>query len=62
MSKDRRMVFRFAAVGLGIPVVWIVYNMLTAPWPWSLLNNILSVIFVILCPPVLYHLPPLTFR
>ncbi len=57
MSKDRRMVFRFAAVGLGIPVVWIVYNMLTAPWPWSLLNNILSVIFVILCPPVLLTFP-----
>src|SRR5260370_36886363 len=57
MSKDRRMVFRFAAVGLGIPVVWIVYNMLTVPSPWSLLNNILSAIFVILCPPVLLTFP-----
>ena len=51
MSRDRRTVFRFAAVGLGIFVVWIVYNTLTDPLPWSRLNNILSVIFIILCPP-----------
>ena len=57
MSRDWRTVFRFAAVGLGIFVVWIVYNTLTDPLPWSRLNNILSVIFIILCPPVLLTFP-----
>jgi hypothetical protein len=57
MSKDRRTIFRFAAVGLGIDVVWIVYQMLANPSPWSPLNNLLSVIFVILCPPVLLTFP-----
>ena len=57
MSKDRRMVLRFAAVGLGIEVVWVVYQKLTDPSPWSLLNNLLSAIFVILCPPVLLTIP-----
>jgi hypothetical protein len=57
MSKDRRAIFRFAAVGLGIAVVWIVYQMLANPSPWSPLNNLLSVIFVILCPPVLLTFP-----
>ena len=57
MNKDRRMVFRFAAVGLGIAVVWVVYQMLTDPSPWSLLNNLLSAIFMILCPPVPLTIP-----
>ncbi len=57
MSKDRRIIFRFAAVGLGINVVWIVYQMLANPSPWSPLGNILSVIFVILCPPWLLTFP-----
>ena len=57
MNKDRRMVFRFAAVGLGIAVVGVVYQMLTDPSPWSLLNNLLSAIFMILCPPVLLTIP-----
>ncbi len=57
MSKDRRTIFRFAAVGLGINVVWIVYQMLANPSPWSSLNNLLSVIFMILCPPVLLTFP-----
>jgi hypothetical protein len=57
MSEDRRTIFRFAAVGLGIPVVWIVYQMLANPSPWSALNNLLSVIFMILCPAVLLTFP-----
>jgi hypothetical protein len=57
MSKDRRMVFRFAAVGFGIFVVWVVYQMLTDPSAWSQLNNLLSIIFMILCPPVLLTFP-----
>ncbi len=51
------MVLRFAAVGLGIAVVWVVYQMLTDPSPWSFLNNLLSAIFMILCPPVLLTFP-----
>ena len=57
MSKDRRMVFRFAAVGLGIPVVYVVYQMLTDPSQWSPLNNLVGVIFMVLCPPVLLTIP-----
>jgi hypothetical protein len=33
MNKDRRTVFRFAAVGLGVPAVWGVYQMLVNPSP-----------------------------
>ena len=62
MNKDRRMVFRFAAVGLGIAIVWVVYQMLTDPSPWSLLNNLLSAIFMILCPPVLLTIPLIDFE
>jgi hypothetical protein len=57
MSKDWRIILRFAAVGFGIFVVWVVYQMLTDPSPWSQLNNILSIIFMILCPPVLLTFP-----
>ena len=57
MSKDRRMVLRFAAVSFGIEVVWVVYQMATDPSPWSSLNDLLSVIFMILCPPVLLTFP-----
>jgi Fe2+ transport system protein B len=57
MNKDRRTPFRFAAVGLGIPAVWVVYQMLVNPSPWSALNSLLSVIFVILCPPCLLTFP-----
>jgi hypothetical protein len=53
MSKDRRMVLRFAAVGFGIAVLFFGFQMLIEPSPWSRLNNILSAIFMILCPPVL---------
>jgi hypothetical protein len=57
MTKDRRTIFGFAAVGLGIFVVWILYQMLAVPSPWSPLNNLLSVIYMILCPPVLLTFP-----
>jgi hypothetical protein len=57
MNEDRRTVFRFAAVGLGIPAVWVVYQMLVNPSPWSTLNSLLSVIVVILCPPWLLTVP-----
>jgi hypothetical protein len=57
MSEDRRTIFRFAAVGLGIAVLWVVYQMLMDPSPWSSLNSLLSVTFMILCPPVLLAFP-----
>jgi hypothetical protein len=57
MSKDWRTILGFAAVGSGIFVVWVVYQMLTDASPWSPLNNFLSVIFMILCPPVLLTFP-----
>ncbi len=57
MSEGRRVAFRFAAAGLGIPVVWVFYQLLTHPSPWSLVNNLLSVIFIIFCPPVLLAIP-----
>ncbi len=57
MSKDRSTILRFAAVGFGIVVVWVVYHILTDPSPWSQLNNLLSVIFMILCPPILLTFP-----
>jgi hypothetical protein len=57
MTKDRRTVFRFAGVGLGVPVVWGVYQMLVSPSPWSPINSFLSVIFMILCPPVVLTFP-----
>jgi hypothetical protein len=57
VSQDRRTILRFAAVGLGITVVWLVCQMLTNPSPWSPLNTVLSVVFMILCPPVLITIP-----
>ena len=57
MSKDWRTILGFAAVGLGVPAVWVVYQMLANPSPWSRLNDTLSVIFMILCPPVLLTFP-----
>jgi hypothetical protein len=62
MSKDSRTILGFAAVGLGIFVAWIVYYTLTDPSPWSPLNNILSVIFMILCPPVILTFPLLDVK
>jgi len=44
-------------VGLGIAVVFVGFQMLIEPSPWSRLNNILSVIFMTLCPPVLLTFP-----
>ena len=57
MNKNRRTAFRFAGVGLGIPTVWVVYQMLANPSPWSALSSFLSVIFVILCPSRLLTFP-----
>ena len=57
MNKDRRTVFRFAAVGLCIPAVWVVYQMLAIPSPWSPQSSLLSVIFLILCPPCILTFP-----
>ena len=57
MSKDRSTILRFAAMGLGVPAVWGVYYMLVNPSPWSPLGSLLSVIFVILCPPCLMTFP-----
>jgi len=57
MSKDRRTVLWFGTAGLGIVFVWLGYQTLTHPSPWSVLNNFLSVMFLILCPPCLLTFP-----
>ena len=57
MSKDRQTIFRFAVVGFGVAVVWLVCHMLANPSQWSALNNALSVMFIISCPPVLLTFP-----
>jgi len=57
MSKDRRTIFQFVPVGFGVPVIWLVYQGLTPPSAWSSLGNFLSVIFIILCLPVLLKIP-----
>ena len=57
VSNDRRTILRFAAVGFGITVVFVGFQMLMEPSPWSPLNNILSATFMILCPPVLLTFP-----
>jgi len=57
MSKDWRTIRGFAVVGLGVPAVWVVHQMLANPSPWSRLNDLLPVIFMILCPPVLLTFP-----
>ena len=62
MNKDRRTVSRFAAVGLGVFVAGVVYQMLTNPSPWSPLNNLLSVVFMILCPLVVLTFPLLDVK
>jgi hypothetical protein len=53
LSRDRSTILRFAVVGLGVPVVWVVYQALIDPSPWSHTNDLLSGIFMILCPPLL---------
>ena len=62
MSKDRNTILRFAVVGFGIAVVFVGFQMLMNPSPWSPLNSILSVIFMILCPPVLLTFPLLDVK
>jgi hypothetical protein len=57
VSKDRSAILRFAAVGFGIALVFVGFQMLMEPSPWSPLNNILSAVFMILCPPVLLTFP-----
>ncbi len=57
MSKDRSAILRFAVVGLGIPVAYVGFQMLTEPSPWSPLNTLLSAIFMIFCPAALLTIP-----
>ena len=57
MSKDRSTILRFAAGGSGIAIVFVGFQMLITPSPWSPLNTILSATFMILCPPVLLTFP-----
>jgi hypothetical protein len=57
VSNDRNTILRFAAVGFGIAVVFVAFLMLVQPSPWSRLSNILSAMFMILCPPVLLTFP-----
>jgi hypothetical protein len=51
VSKDRSTILRFAVVGFGIAVVFVGFQMLLEPSPWSRLNSVLSAIFIILCLP-----------
>jgi hypothetical protein len=45
-------------VGFGIAVVFVSFRMLAGPIsPWSALSNILSAVFIILCPPILLTFP-----
>ncbi len=53
MSKDRRTILGFATTGLGIVLVWLGYQTLTGPSPWSVFNSFLSAMFMVLCPPCL---------
>jgi len=62
MNKDRRTISQFASVGLGVPIVWLVYQGFADPSPWSVLNNFLSVTFIIFCPPVLLTIPLVDFE
>ena len=62
MRKDRSAVLRFAVVGFGIAVVFVGFQMLMNPSPWSPLNSILGTIFMILCPPVLLTFPLLDVK
>jgi hypothetical protein len=62
VSKDRSTTLRFAAAGFGIAVVFVSLQMLAEPSPLSPLNNILSAIFIILCPPVLLTFPLLDVK
>jgi hypothetical protein len=57
VNQDRSRILRFAAVGFGIAVVFVAFLMLVQPSPWSRLSNILSAMFMILCPPVLLTFP-----
>jgi hypothetical protein len=58
VSKDRNTILRFAVVGFGIAVVFVSFRMLIGPIsPWSALSNILSAVFIILCPPILLTFP-----
>ena len=63
MSKDRNTILRFAVAGFGITVIFIAFQMLMVEHsPWFTLNNILSAIFVIFCPPVLLTFPLLDVK
>ena len=57
MNRDRRTIFRFAVVGVGMPAGWVVYQVLVNPSPWSPVTSLLPMIFVILCPPCLLTFP-----
>jgi hypothetical protein len=57
MSKDRQTIFLFASAGFGVPVVWLGYQMLMDPSPWSAFNDFLPVMVLILCPPSVLTIP-----
>jgi hypothetical protein len=59
VSKDRSTILRFAAAGFGIAValVFVGSQILLRLSPRSPLYNVLSAIFVILCPPVVLTFP-----
>ncbi len=63
MSKDRSTILRFAAAGFEIAAVFVAFQMLMVKHsPWFTLNNILSAIFMIFCPPVLLTFPLLDVK
>jgi len=63
VSKDRSTILRFAVAGFGVTVVFIAFQMLMVEHsPWFTLNNILSAIFMIFCPPVLLTFPLLDVK
>ena len=58
MSKDRYTIFRFAACGFGIAVVFVLLQVLMDSLPQgSTLSNLVFGIGMILCPPSFLMIP-----
>jgi hypothetical protein len=58
MSKDRHTIFRFAATGFGIAVIFVILQVVADYLPpGAALSNLLFAICVILCPPSLLMIP-----
>src|SRR6266849_8014944 len=57
MSKDWRTILGFTAVGLGITVAFVAYQVLTDSSPPPPPNIPLLLIFMVLCPPSFLTIP-----